>query len=233
MEKILFLDFDGVLFDTADEAYYVCRNTQEYKDYTFPDNSLELFRVYRPLVGPAWTYYYIMNAIVNATDILDKNSQFQLTSDAKAFEDDFFSTRARLKELNYRNWLHFNKKYTFLDQLTKKLDDKLKIYIITTKDEQTVIDLLAEHKIKLIKKENILGKEIFNQFGSKRNIILNILKNREYHAIFVDDLYSHLKQCEDIKNIQLIQADWGYIDKNHVSQYLRNSDSVIYAINKL
>ncbi len=233
MRKILFLDFDGVLFDTVEEAYQVAINTKMYKNQKLPLDSLNKFRKYRYLVGPAWNYYYVMKAIFNETELID-NTVFIETNDAKEFEKDFFESRKNLKVSNYKFWLKLNKQYPFLEKLQKTARslDTL-IYVITTKDKQTVQDLVNEFKIDFINSDFILGKDSFNQYGSKKNIILQVLKEGDYKAIFVDDLYEHLKLCEGIENLQLIQADWGYIGEVNSSQYLSNIDETIQTIKKL
>lgn len=233
MRKILFLDFDGVLFDTVEEAYQVAINTKIYKNMKLPSNSLDKFRKYRCLVGPAWNYFYVMKAIFDETE-LGNGTIFVETNDAKEFEKDFFESRKDLKLSNYKFWLNLNKQYLFLEKL-QKIEKSLDIliYIITTKDKQTVQDLLNEFKIDFIKSDFILGKDSFNQYGSKKNIILQVLKEDDYKAIFIDDLYEHLKLCEEIENLQLIQADWGYIDEFNCSQYLSNINETIHTIQKL
>jgi hypothetical protein len=220
MEKILFLDFDGVLFDTVDEAYNVSVNIDNYKEISLEYNSLNIFRKYRPLVGPAWNYFYIMESIRKNLPILD-NKIFKYTEEAKKFEIDFFNSRAKLKERNYEKWLSCNKKYIFLDKL-KEIVEKLNIdvYIITTKDKQTVKDLLIANNITFIKNHFIYGKDMFSKYGSKKNIISNILYDKTYNAIFIDDLYLHLHLCKGINNLKLIQADWGYINNTDNLQYL-------------
>lgn len=230
MKKILFLDFDGVLFDTVDEAYYVCLNTQYCKSKRYPEHSLDIFRKYRTLVGPAWNYFYVMDAIENGFD-LSNNSMFILTDEAKHFEEDFFATRREIKKNDYKLWLKLNKKYYFLERLEELQNElNLYIYIITTKDKQTVKDLLEEFKIDFLKEEFILGKDIFTQLGSKRNMLLYILEKEHGQAIFIDDLYEHLKPCKNIENLMLVQAEWGYVDENNRSSYLSNVDNTIKII---
>jgi len=234
MKKILFLDFDGVLFDTVEEAYQVCINTDRYKNINLPTHSLKLFKRFRPLVGPAWNYLYIMEAILYNLRVED-NSTFKYTKEAIEFEKDFFNTRKVLKTKNYQLWLKSNKKYSFLDGL-EDLQKSLNfvVYIITTKDRQTVIDLLNEYNIKFIDSNKILGKDSFNQYGSKKDIILNILSSENnYKAIFIDDLYEHLKLCRDIQNLNLIQASWGYCDIFHNSKYLYSAKEALKIIDTL
>ena len=229
MKKILFLDFDGVLFDTLDEAYQVCIHTKTFKNKFFSDSNFKLFKTYRSLVGPAWNYYYILNAILNG--ISPKLKKFEYTEEAKVFEKDFFLTRTKLKKNNYKNWLALNKKYHFLNELERVISKNIDIYIITTKDKQTVLDLLQENNIEWISSKKIFGQETFSQYGSKREVILSVLINNAYTAIFLDDLYTHLKACENIQNLQLIQPNWGYIDKK--SQYIYNVHDVLSIIKDL
>ncbi len=233
MKKILFLDFDGVLFDTVEEAYNVCINTQEYRNITLPKNAFELFRKYRPIVGPAWNYYFIMDAIVE--NYLPKQKTFSLIDKAKSFEESFFYTRKKLKEKDYNKWLQYNRKYPFTCEL-EKINNKIKIdiYIVTTKDKQTVLDLLTEHGILFVKDDYVFGSETFKNYGSKKKIIQNILsKTKKAKAIFIDDLYEHLILCEDIENLILLQVDWGYIDKGKVSPYISSIENAIAKITEL
>ncbi len=235
MKKILFLDFDGVLVDTVDEAYKVCINTKRFKDIVLPKNSLEIFRKYRALIGPAWNYFYVMNSIVNKTH-LKTGFIFQKNKEALEFEKDFFETRVSLKNTNYKDWLTFNEQYPFLTELAKlEKNIDLTTYIITTKDKQTVIDLLRQYNINFIDKNRIYGKDIFNTLGSKKDIISNILSSIDdnYSAIFIDDLAEHLNNCSNIKELKLIQADWGYVDVNSKSSKLYNMKDTLRIINKL
>lgn len=232
MEKFLFLDFDGVLFDTVDEAYNICINTNMFKGNNFTVKDLELFKKYRFLVGPAWNYYFIMNSIINNDQLID-SSKFIKTDNAMKFESDFFSTRKTIKEDNYTTWLKLNKKYYFLDKLVEILDKRTKVYIISTKDKDTVIDLLMSENITFIKSENILGKDSFNKYGTKKEIILSILKNKKYNAIFIDDLSEHLLPCESIESLRLIQANWGYVNSEDNYKYLMNEHDTLTIIENL
>ena len=63
--RFLFLDFDGVLFDTVREAYEVCRSTPSFLRQKFDEKQYAEFLKFRPLVGPAWNYYFVMTAITN------------------------------------------------------------------------------------------------------------------------------------------------------------------------
>jgi len=235
MQKILFLDFDGVLFDTVSEAYYVIQHTLHYKNKNFSPQVFEAFKSLRYLVGPAWHYYFIMKAIEKKEPLLDSNS-FIKNAKVQRFEEDFFETRKKLKSKDYKSWLTLNQKFSFTDQLTQIIhNSEFIIYIITTKDKQTICDLLNEFQITWVKDNHILDKNSFQQFGSKRNIILHLLSQQktEYKAIFIDDSYEHLHKCEGIPNLTLVQPEWGYINKTHQSKYIQNLHNTLNIIQNI
>lgn len=233
MNKFLFLDFDGVLFDTVDEAYQVCIHTNMYTNIKFSNADLNFFREHRHMVGPAWNYYFIMEAIIHKIK-LGNNTVFKESIQSKEFEEDFFLTRKKLKIEDYSAWLQFNRKYLFLDKLEEITNKTLNIYIITTKDKQTVINLLNAYGIDFISYDCILGKEVFQTLKTKKEIIQHILASAgEYKAIFIDDLLSHLTGCKDIKNLNLIQANWGYVPKNSKSEYLQTIEKTLIQIQNL
>lgn len=69
--KTIFLDFDGVLFDTVLESYLLARyaylgiEPQEKID----ENEYNLFHFARYLITNSWHYYYIMKLIENKIEI--------------------------------------------------------------------------------------------------------------------------------------------------------------------
>ena len=138
-----------------------------------------------------------------------------------------------MKHKDFGAWLKLNKKYDFLDDLTKLdkiIKNEIEFFIVTTKDKQTVIDLLSINHIDFISRDHIFGAKSFQLYGSKRNIIEKVLGKQEYQAIFVDDSHKHLSLCENIKSLQLFQASWGYSDKTSPQQYLATQDKVLSTI---
>nr|WP_315004360.1 hypothetical protein [uncultured Campylobacter sp.] len=218
--RFLFLDFDGVLFDTASEAYEVCRSTPSFSSQKFGKNQYTEFFKFRPLVGPAWNYYFVMRAIAdNDKELL----AFDYNDEAKKFEKDFFQTREKLKVNNYEGWLALNRPYPFLSELSSmKLN--WQIFIVTTKDSKTVLDLAKRFNIQFIDNDNILGADIFAKFNSKANIINSILKDDD-RGIFIDDSEIHLKKCEHIKGLKLLQPDWGYVKND--SKYICDIKTIL------
>ena len=66
INRAVFLDFDGVLFDTVREVYTVSMMaldpSNRISDIDFGSKHFEKFNQLRYLIGPAWNYYYAMKA---------------------------------------------------------------------------------------------------------------------------------------------------------------------------
>lgn len=226
MKKRIFIDFDGVLFNTAKEAYAVslisakeARNIDEIKFNTI---HYKQFLKYRYLVGPAWNYMYILKFLSKETDNIELKYQKSLSTvrkeDYLSFEISFFKTREYLKQNYFKAWLELNEKYYFFDLIKEMLDKHQDIFkIITTKDKATVKKLLDINGI-CFKEEDIYDKESFVRHGDKGAIIKNIIqKENVKESIFIDDSKKHLDSCREIKNLNLYQSGWGYVslrDKN-------------------
>ena len=67
ISRAVFIDFDGVLFDTVREVYAVSmlalNRSTRIIDINFESKHCEKFNQLRYLVGPAWNYYYVMQAV--------------------------------------------------------------------------------------------------------------------------------------------------------------------------
>ncbi len=223
MKKAIFLDFDGVLFDTIKEAFAVSMIASgRYKrisEIDFFSKFYNLFQKYRYLVSNAWNYFFLIKAIDEKMSngdisIINKYNEFikdARVDDYKAFEKEFFITRGLLRENSFTEWLNLNSIFLFTKKLKKIIEEKKKLFhIITTKDEGTVLKLLQTEKIPFDKK-NIFGRDFFSKYKGKSVIIEQIMKEKDIkEAIFLDDLESHLEPCKSIKNLKTVQVSWGY-----------------------
>lgn len=231
MNKLLFLDFDGVLFDTVNEAYEIARKLSS-KD----DINIDLFKKYRYLVGPAWNYKYLMDAITNSEQVnIEAYYSHEIHSakktDYQQFENEFFEYRNLLKNHSFTKWNSYNTPYPFLYKFVKLNLNALNLYIISTKDEKTIIEIFESHHINIVLPDNIFGKSANEKYGGKQGIInFLMLQNEPSKALFIDDMYSHLNECKLITNLSLMQADWGYCNPNENHEYRKTE---IEAINEI
>ena len=236
MEKIIFLDFDGVLVDSVKEAYAVAYRAFYKKEPYFTSNKYKTFKKYRYLIGPAWNYYYLLKAI----DSKNVEQEYRsLISTAKkieheAFELEYFQIREMLKKDDINLFMSYQKPYEFADKIGKIVKSlRITPIIVTTKDENTVRLLLEAYTLQELS-ETIFGKKDYDKFSSKAAIIKNRLLelSGDYKALFVDDLPQYLKECEGIQSLDLIQARWGYVDTNNMYLHNKECDEIIAYILK-
>ncbi|MEJ1354045.1 MAG: HAD family hydrolase [Candidatus Sedimenticola sp. (ex Thyasira tokunagai)] len=225
-ENCVFLDFDGVLFNTVKEAYVITsiamKKYQCIDDVVFDTDHFKCFLKYRYLVGPAWNYKYMWELLsIDGLREYEQIYQYLISrakySDYHKFENLFFFTRDKIKLNEFDKWINLNEPYDFLKLVKHHIIKNDKLFIITTKDKATVKDLLELEGIDM-NGNSIYDKVDFDRYKSKFNIINSIIKNRNIDkAIFIDDSAEHLKKCGEIKRLSIYQAGWGYISPKDAS----------------
>lgn len=217
---MIFLDFDGVLFDTVREAYSVAViTTSKYSsidEIDFETEHYQNFKKLRYLISPAWNYKYLLEEIEINHDInIIKNNFLKSISNASKkdyveFENVFFNTRNYLRKNYYEKWFRLNVPFPFLSEVEFLFYEyKHLVYIVTTKDKATVLKLLSLEGIKFDEKR-VFDKEDYEKFGSKKSIIESLI-SQETQSIFIDDSDNHIKDSSQIKTLKCFQPDWGYV----------------------
>lgn len=236
---MIFLDFDGVLFDTAKEAYAVAvlasGKYNSIDEIDFKTEHYQNFRKLRYLISPAWNYKYLLDELEQNKDLIKiKNNFFNSISniskkDYEEFENNFFSVRNYLKKNHYEKWFKLNIPFPFLYKIMFLFSEyENLIYIVTTKDKETVLKLLSLENIEFNEKR-IFDKEDYQKFGNKKNIIESLL-SKDTKNIFIDDSDNHIKECSKIKNLKFFQPDWGYVG---LESKTTNIEIIINEINNL
>ncbi|MEK9627552.1 MAG: HAD family hydrolase [Nitrospinota bacterium] len=223
INRAVFLDFDGVLFDTVREAYAVSmmalNPSERIEDIDFESKHFKDFNQLRYLVGPAWNYYYVMQTINN--DSLPENELDieykkligqQKQVEYNAFEKNFFHAREILRENDHDQWLSMTCPYNIVENLRKIINEySEQFFLVTTRDRESVKDLLTLHNLD-IPESNLFAKTDYESHKSKRKIIQNLIdKFQIEEALFIDDLEEHLVSCSTIDGLSTIQAKWGYV----------------------
>lgn len=218
---LVFLDFDGVLFDTVREAYAIAVITvgmySNISEIDFESTHYKKFRQFRYLVSPAWNYKYILellNKNLSDKDFIEEYNFIIKNNDGshKDFENKFFETRTLIKKNDYEKWLRLNTAFPFLHKIKSYIYNNLdNWYIVTTKDRGTVKKLLDLENIP-IKETMIFDRDDYSKFENKREIIQSLINKNENCKInvFIDDSKKHLEDCKTIENINVFQPNWGY-----------------------
>ena len=224
IRRAIFLDFDGVLFDTVREAYAVAMialgRFDRLIDVDFDTIHFENFSQFRYLIGPAWNYYYLIQSIDRQIEepTIDVEIEFKkflemwVEREVQPFRENFFQTRIRLRVKERERWSSLISPYNFLGNIRKLLGEFRKcFFLVTTRDRESVLDILQLYDLQLID-SNIFAKNEYTVHNSKLNIIRDLIKKRKIEeSVFIDDLEDHLVLCETIQSLTTLQAKWGYV----------------------
>lgn len=248
ISRAVFLDFDGVLFDTLREAYAVSmianNRLATITEIDFGSEHFLNFDQLRYLVGPAWNYYYVMKAIDNKP--FNKNNNLvakykSLMNQSKLeeyrnFEQKFFEVRQKLREKEHEGWLSIIFPYKIVECLLPIINEhKENFFLVTTRDRESVGDLLNLHSVDILD-SNIYTKTEYESHKSKRNLIQSLITRYSIkEGLFIDDLEEHLLACATIEALSTIQAKWGYVDpskkEDNSTFLLKKLENFIYGKN--
>ena len=198
-DVIFLLDFDGVLFDTSLEAYYVMSETHEEgsinKNTIIDDKKYSKFIELRPFVTSAWQYYWV-NEYVHIADNESSYEYFSTekimnnNSDSQEFEEKFLLNRKKLASSNYFN-RPVSAPYKFWNMIQPLIElHPERFIILSTKDKESII-----HTIGMFNKgfefddSRIFCKSSFKKCGeNKHNVFIKNIKvikktNNNYYEI--------------------------------------------------
>ena len=227
-KKKLFLDFDGVLCDSADETARCAwlAGSIIWKDWRgsdIPKANLEKFRRLRPLIETGYQSIALMKLISeNYTEAFIKEKfHFMIEQvftsvslNKNALINLFDKIRSDWMNVNFTTWLAWHKMYPFSDNIIKIGRNYYKeVYIISTKHKKYIEKLLEFFGIDF-NTDNIYGLEAGR---SKVEIIETILKETKTapkNSIFIEDYkYTLFAFAENdfLKDMSLYLASWGYL----------------------
>ena len=218
MNRIICLDFDGVLCDSIDECLLVTYNAyNNLSAKKLEDVDAELatfFYKYRYFVRPAGEYYILMKAFESQIDELNEQVFNSLRRSHKAeirnFQESFFDARNVLKK-NDAFWLSLHKLYNNAAGFLELCENN--IYIVTNKDCDS-IEKISKSYGYYNKIKGIYSKEISTD---KKVLIKTLLESHHIdldrnELIFVDDNIDNLKDIQTLKDVKVraYLATWGY-----------------------
>ncbi|MDA9562023.1 HAD family hydrolase [Gammaproteobacteria bacterium] len=206
MSKDLVFDFDGVIFDTAFEAFRIACASTKLIDDPFSldlDNLYPEFMLFRPYVGPAWNYYYVLENIIKNKNI--SHLDWNYSSSCNSFEKEFFLTRKHWSVKEREKWLNLQKPYTEVINILQR--QNIKPIILTNKNKESVVELLENENIAF---EKVISMTQFPQEKTKGDVLNEELSDSLF---FIDDHYPTIADAV-IKNKNpkrvIKYANWGY-----------------------
>lgn len=205
MEIKFVLDFDGVLFNSAFEAFTVANHATHGRDGYRQDIVYEEFLAFRSVVTDAWQYnrLYAIGRGVPAHALRDVVPD----EDDWAFARDFFEARQII--MRDRDWPKVMPPYDFfflLKPLLLRFPERFAI--LSTRNTASIREAIAFHGVDALE---VFGQEDIRRLGSKLAVAQNQhwLDRGKFLIVYVDDMNSHLEPFEGHIHLPL-HADWGY-----------------------
>ena len=217
MKTVLFLDFDGVLFDTLKEAYVLCRHVCLGMDLFKPIESdiYSKFYRYKFLVFNSWQYMYLMKVLSESIEYTDEKFieryNYLIThrnlDEEEIFETKYTTARHYLIEKFPEYVDSLEEKFPFYDMVNSLDKDNFDILVVSRKNSFAIKRKGVDFKI--------VGKEELSNVINKSEFIERYMsENNVKKAFFVDDNSHNLIPCQTIPNLTCILAGWGNIAIN-------------------
>ena len=205
MQLQFLLDFDGVLFNSAFEAYSVANRCTQGRPGYRQDVSYEEFLEYRSVVTDAWHY----NRLYSERHSVPASSLHSIEADDEdwAFSRAFFDARKEM--MSDPEWPKVMPPYDFFYLLKPlMLQHPERFTILSTRNVQSIREAMAFHEADAIE---IFGQEDIRRLGSKLAVAESQkwLERGKWLIVYVDDMNSHLEPFEGQIHLPL-HADWGY-----------------------
>lgn len=239
-KKVLFLDFDGVLFDTLFEVYLVNRFVFLKKSLFEPaeEDFYKQYSKYKYLVYNIWMFYYYNPLIFNAeTNIEEKFNHALLNRDLAAEEkfcENFLSVRRELVLNHYDFWKTLEKPYEFFFEIKKLKEEKnINLVIVSKKNKSSILERFEAYGFKQAP-ELVFACEALSKYSSKGEFIKEFMeKNNFNEAIFVDDNNNNLLTTNNNPKVKNILALWGNTAPNSIGLHQEEAVETIKSFFKL
>jgi len=132
MIKVVALDFDGVIMDTAHEIFVACQKVLEERGERIEDSAEGKIREGRNFLRSGKDLYGIIELFKQGVDF-NKISQKEFDGfvsknegESKKFSEDFFTMREKMIRENFDKWFLLNKLYSGIKDSIERLPKKFK-----------------------------------------------------------------------------------------------------------
>ena len=226
------LDFDGVLCDSQHECFQVALNVFGENlsttgiDLFFEENK-EIIYSYRPYVISGEDYYFIIKAVYEGLKFSTQSEFLEFKqkniSQKNEIKKKFYDARKSLMNENINYWISLNPLYKSISEKIEALINDFEVFIVTTKDFESVKNILIQNKIE-INTSNIFSKE--NSL-TKHNCLKKIINEKKLKYLpFIDDQIINLLSI-NVSEVELFLAKWGYNNQTQVQLAVKSKIKTI------
>ncbi len=218
--RYLFLDFDGVICDSAEECWET--SIRAYKDlrdgsaFRFSSEDKTLFLEYRPFIRNGEDYIILLEAIREGIPLEHQDdfdalharfTEKKLTEFGKAFLD----CRKGLFDEDREGWLDMNPLFPEVEETVRRCADAFRARILSTKPVDYIRMILEHWGVQWDE-----ARITYTPGKRKTAYITDFLDARagkdKGSAAFVEDQYANLRAGDDPR-ITGYLAEWGYIQE--------------------
>lgn len=214
--KVLALDFDGVIWDSAGECYQVgWRAYQEMTGRVLDGRVYERgFLRGRPLARTGHDFFHLLRmmeenperdlAQVTASEFMAERSHHH--EEAVKFDRIFYILRAHYRDNEHDLWVSWQQPYPELLTVLEEWEEKFSgLALATTKDTDSAQSLLATTG----RHWPVFGKEFSEHKADQIHGIAQHYKVKPEEVLFIDDLLENLEQVVPT-GATVALANWGY-----------------------
>ncbi len=223
--KLLALDFDGVISDSAREAFLVALRTYhelhpssslpEPRQAPETEGLYARFVELMPLGNRAEDFAVALAALESGTELQDQAEYDRYFASQSAtrlqqFHTRFYEHRHAWSDRDPEEWLSLMAPYPEIVDLLKRRGADTELAIATAKDRDSVEKLLVRYGLEdLFAKDRLLDKET----GRDKRAHLEAIRERTgvpaAEILFVDDKLNHLDSVRAL-GVRTALAGWGY-----------------------
>jgi phosphoglycolate phosphatase-like HAD superfamily hydrolase len=219
MRRLLVLDFDGVICDSAEECFVSSWTAHHALSCGQPAGEAPAaaraaFRRMRPFVRSGEDFVLIQALIADGRTV---GSQAEFD---RAWETPGRPSRGHCKELFYRArtdllekdrgaWLAMNRIYPHVSTALSRIPADVPLYILSTKKAQFVRETLEAHGLSLPE-----GRVLYSEEEPKLSTVEKLRERLGCdEAIFVEDQIDAIRGNSNPR-IRVYLASWGYVHKS-------------------
>lgn len=216
----LFLDFDGVICDSAEECWESA--TRAYKSLKgeravrFSPEDKDLFLRYRPFIRNGEDYIILLDAVreeisLESQDDFDAlHAQFS-PDELERFHEAFIEGRKMFLEEDREGWLEMNPLFPEVEETIRRCAGAESARILSTKPVDDIRLILDHWGVRWVESRIIYtpGKR---KMAYIRDFLDTQAGNDKGSASFVEDQYANLRTGDDPR-ISGYLAEWGYIQE--------------------
>ncbi|HEY1142777.1 MAG TPA: hypothetical protein VGE68_01960 [Sphingomicrobium sp.] len=229
MDLKIVLDFDGVLFNSAFEAYSVCNRCTGGDRRYQQKVAFEDFLEFRSFVTDAWQYRRLYDKAF-AGEPFDQLPLAEPDEGDWEFAKGFFAAREQMMADD--DWPKIMSPYHFFFLLKPVLVAHPEYFhVLSTRDRHSIgrtLDFYGAGSVP------ICGQEDIRRAGSKIDVAreLGWLGDPTKLVVYVDDINRHLEPFEGQVHLPL-HADWGYDNSAEKSLSQHQVLAIIHSMLKL